>query len=46
MKEEEARLEGEIKELLQKAAVVDEEEDRRWGKDKKGDELPKELAAG
>ena len=44
MKEEEARLEAEIKELLQKAVAVDEEEDRRYGKDKRGDELPKELA--
>jgi transposase len=44
MKEEEARLEAEIKEMLQKAVVVDEEEDRRYGKDKRGDELPKELA--
>lgn len=44
MKEEEARLEAEIQDLLRKAAVVDEEEDRRYGKDKRGDELPKELA--
>jgi len=44
MKEEEARLEAEIKEMLQKVVAVDEEEDRRYGKDKRGDELPKELA--
>ena len=44
MKEEEARLEAEIREMLQKAGAVDEEEDRRYGKDKRGDELPKELA--
>ncbi len=44
MKEEEARLEAEIKELLQKAVAMDEEEDRRYGKDKRGDELPRELA--
>lgn len=44
MKEEEARLEAEIKELLQKAEMVDEEEDSRYGKNKRGDELPKELA--
>jgi transposase len=44
MKEEEARLEAEIKEMLQKAVAVDEEEDRWYGKDKRGDELPKELA--
>jgi len=44
MKEEEARLEAEVAELLKKAETVDEEEDQRYGKDKKGDELPKELA--
>jgi transposase len=44
MKEEEARLEAEVKELLKKAEAVDEEEDRRYGKDKRGDELPEELA--
>ena len=44
MKEEEARLEGEVAELMKKAEAVDEEEDHRYGKDKRGDELPKELA--
>jgi len=44
MKEEEARLEDEVAELMKKAEAVDEEEDRRYGKDKRGDELPKELA--
>jgi transposase len=44
MKEEEARLEKEIGELLQKAEVTDKEEDRRYGKNKRGDELPQELA--
>jgi len=44
MKEEEARLEAEIKEMLQKAEAVDEEEDKRYGKDKRGDELPQEMA--
>jgi len=44
MKEEEARLEAEVAELLKKAEAVDEEEDQRYGKDKRGDELPKELA--
>jgi len=44
MKEEEARLETEIRKLLQEGIAVDEEEDRRYGKDKRGDELPKELA--
>jgi transposase len=44
MKEEEARLEAEIKALLQKAVAIDDEEDRQYGKNKRGDELPKELA--
>ncbi len=44
MKEEETRLEAEIAELMKKAAAVDEEEDHRYGKDKRGDELPKEMA--
>ncbi len=44
MKEEEARLEAEVKELLQKAEVTDAEEDQQYGEDKRGDELPEELA--
>lgn len=44
MKEEEARLETEVAALIKKAEAVDEEEDCRYGKDKRGDELPKELA--
>jgi transposase len=44
MQEEEARLDIEVAELLKKAKAVDEEEDQRYGKDKRGDELPKELA--
>jgi len=44
MKEEEARLEAEVMELLKKAAMVDEAEDQRYGRGKRGDELPKELA--
>jgi len=44
MKEEEARLEAEVQELLKEAEAVDEEEDRKYGKDRRGDELPKELA--
>jgi transposase/signal recognition particle subunit SEC65 len=44
MQEEEARLEAEVAELLKRAEAVDEEEDRRYGKGKRGDELPKELA--
>jgi len=38
------RLEAEITDLLSRAEVVDEEEDRRYGKNKRGEELPKELA--
>ena len=44
MKEEEARLEAEVQELLKKAEAVDEDEDHTYGKNKRGDELPKELA--
>jgi transposase len=44
MKEEEARLEAEVQELLKKALSVDEAEDRLYGRNKRGDELPKELA--
>ena len=44
MKEEEVRLEAEVAELLKKAEAVDEEEDQQYGKGKRGDELPKELA--
>ena len=44
MKEKEAQLQGEVDELLRRAQEVDEEEGRRYGKDKRGDELPEELA--
>lgn len=44
MKEEEVHLVAEVAELLKKAEAVDEEEDHRYGKGKRGDELPKELA--
>ncbi len=43
MKEESARLEGEIADLLASADRTDEQEDARFGKDKRGDELPQEL---
>lgn len=42
MKQEEARLEAEIKRLLTEAEKVDRAEDRRYG-DRRGDELPEEL---
>ncbi len=44
MKEEESRLEAEIAELLKKAEAEDAAEDRRYGRDKRGDELPPELS--
>ena len=44
MKEQEARLAAEVAELLERAQAADDEEDRRYGKDKRGDELPEELA--
>ena len=44
MKEKEDQLQSEVDELLRKAQEVDEEEDRRYGKDRRGDELPEELA--
>jgi transposase len=44
MKEEEVRLKTEVAVLMKQAEAVDEEEDHRYGKDKRGDELPKELA--
>jgi len=44
MKQESARLESEIAELLASAERIDEIEDKEYGKDVRGDELPKELA--
>jgi transposase len=44
MKEEEKRLRKEIRELMMKAKRADEQEDKRYGKDRRGDELPAELA--
>jgi transposase len=44
MKTEEERLEREVWELLERAERVDEEEDRCYGTNKAGDELPEELA--
>jgi len=44
MKREEERLEVEVRELLRRAQEVDEEEDCRYGRGKRGDELPQELA--
>jgi transposase len=44
MKEEEKRLRKEIRELMMKAKRADDQEDKRYGKDRRGDELPAELA--
>jgi hypothetical protein len=43
MKQEEKRLEAEIEELMQDAEAVDSEEDRAFGKDSNGYNLPNEL---
>ena len=44
MQEDEARLKQEIQTLLAQAAATDAQEDGRYGTDRGGDELPKELA--
>ena len=43
MGEAEKELEAQVRELLEKARQADEEEDRRYGKGRRGDELPEEL---
>ena len=43
MQPEEQRLEQEIAELCGQACRTDEEEDRLYGEDRRGDELPEEL---
>ena len=44
MLKEEKRLKEEIKQLLEKAESIDEQEDDKYGPDRRGDELPEELA--
>ena len=44
MREKESQLVAEVDQLLRWAQEVDEEEDRRYGRNKRGDELPEELA--
>jgi transposase len=44
MQEDEKRLKEEVKRLLQQAEAVDGEEDARYGPERRGDELPAELA--
>ncbi len=41
---EEKRLKEEIEQLLEKAQAIDEQEDNEYGTDRRGDELPEELA--
>jgi transposase len=43
MKQEEKRLRGEIRELTARAQKTDAREDKRYGRDRRGDELPAEL---
>ncbi len=43
MEEAEAKLKAEVQALLEEAERVDAEEDARYGKGKRGDELPEEL---
>lgn len=43
MCEAEKNLERQVREMLEKAQQVDEQEDSRYGKGKRGDELPQEL---
>ncbi len=43
MKEKEKDLQSEVKQLLEQAEAADTEEDTRYGKDRRGDELPAEL---
>lgn len=44
MEEKEAALAAEVAQMLKRADEVDREEDRRYGSDRRGDELPEELA--
>jgi transposase len=43
MEEAEKRLQEEVQELLKQAAAADEEEDKRYGRERQGEELPEEL---
>ena len=44
MKEREEHLAAEVSELLRRAQEVDDDDDRRYGADGRGGELPEELA--
>jgi transposase len=43
MEETEKRLRAEVRKLLSQAEAADREEDKRYGRDRRGDELPEEL---
>ena len=43
MLQEEERLKAQIQQMLEEAEAIDEEEDERFGRDNRGDELPEEL---
>jgi transposase len=43
MRETEKRLREEVRKLLKQAEAADQEEDSRYGRDRRGDELPEEL---
>jgi transposase len=43
MEETEKRLREEVRKLLRQAEAADQEEDQRYGGDRRGDELPEEL---
>jgi transposase len=44
MKTTEERLAKEVRQLLDQAEATDQEEDRRYGSERRGDELPEELS--
>jgi transposase len=44
MKEKESELKRQVREILKRAEQIDQEEDRLYGSDRRGDELPQELA--
>ena len=46
MKETGAQLTAVLADLLRQAQEVDEEDDRRYGKDKRGDDLPRSWPFG
>jgi transposase len=43
MEEAEKRLREEVQELMKQAEAADEEEDKRYGRERQGEELPEEL---